>query len=223
VASAAPRPAGAGCAAEISAGTQVRFPTVGGTSVAGVVLGSGRTAVLLFHTTQADVCQLAWYGRELLAAGYQVLLVDFSGDGVSERGSATPAEDVEAAVGFLRGRGVARFALVGASKGAIAVVGAAPRLQPPALAVVSLSPPNRFAGVDGLAAAPGIRVPVLYAAARGDGRFPAETQQLHDATPPGPNRQLVLVDGTLHGDRLLRADGTVRRAVDTFLGVHAAP
>jgi pimeloyl-ACP methyl ester carboxylesterase len=218
-----PRPAGARCASELSAGTQVRFATAGGTSVAGVVLGSGRTAVLLFHTTQADVCQLAWYGADLVKAGYQVLLIDFTGDGVSDPGRATPAEDVVAAVAFVRARGVTRVALLGASKGAIAVVGAAPAVQPPVLAVVSLSPPARFAGVDGVAAAPGIRVPVLYAAARDDGRFPAETQQLHDATPPGPTRRLLLVDGTFHGVSLLRNDPTVRQAVDAFVRTHAAP
>jgi hypothetical protein len=221
--SAGPRPAGARCAAELATATQVRFPTAGGTSVAGVVLGSGRTAVLLFHTTQADVCQLAWYGLDLAKGGYQVLLIDFTGDGVSERGSANPAEDVVAAAGFMHGRGVTRIALLGASKGAIAVVGAAPGVQPAVLAVVSLSPPARFAGVDGLAAAAGIRVPVLYAAARGDGRFPAETQQLHDATPAGPNRRLVLVDGTAHGNVLLRLDQTVRQEVDAFLRANAAP
>jgi hypothetical protein len=219
----APRPAGARCAAELSTATQVRFPTAGGTSVAGVVLGAGRTGVLLFHTTQADVCQLAWYGAELAKAGYQALLIDFTGDGVSDRGQANPAEDVVAAAAFMHGRGVTRIALIGASKGAIAVVGAAPRVQPPVLAVVSLSPPARFAGVDGLAAAPGIRVPVLYAVARGDGRFPAETQQLHDATPAGPNRRLVLVDGTAHGNVLLRLDQTVRQEVDAFLRANAAP
>jgi dienelactone hydrolase len=200
----------------------VRFPTTGGTSVAGVVLGTGRTGVLLFHTTQADVCQLAWYGRELVAGGYQVLLVDFTGDGVSDRGRANPAEDVVAAATFMRGRGVARLALVGASKGAIAVVGAAPLVQPPVLAVVSLSPPMQFQGVDGLAAAPRIAVPVLYAVARGDGRFPAETQQLHDATPAA-NRRLLLVDGAGHGNVLLRLDPTVKQAVDAFLRTAAAP
>jgi pimeloyl-ACP methyl ester carboxylesterase len=220
---AGPAPAGARCAPEIAGGTQVRFPTAGGTSVAGVILGTGRTAVLLFHTTQADVCQLAWYGADLVKAGYQVLLVDFTGDGVSDPGMATPAEDVVAAVAFVRGRGVSRVALLGASKGAIAVVGAAPAVRPPALAVVSLSPPARFAGVDGIAAAPGITGPILYAAARGDGRFPAETQQLHDATPAGPNRRLVLVDGTAHGNVLLRLDPTVRQAVDEFLRTFAAP
>jgi pimeloyl-ACP methyl ester carboxylesterase len=218
-----PRPAGARCAAELATATQVRFPTAGGTSVAGVVLGSGRTAVLLFHTTQADVCQLAWYGADLVKAGYQVLLIDFSGDGASERGQANPAEDVVAAAAFMHGRGVTRIALLGASKGAIAVVGAAPGVRPAVLAVVSLSPPARFAGVDGPAAAAGIRVPVLYAVARGDGRFPVETQQLHDATPAGPNRRLVLVDGTAHGNLLLRLDATVRQAVDDFLRAHAAP
>jgi hypothetical protein len=64
---------------------------------------------------------------------------------------------------------------------------------------------------------------VLYAVARGDGRFPAETQQLHDATPAGPNRRLVLVDGTAHGNVLLRLDQTVRQAVDAFLRANAAP
>jgi pimeloyl-ACP methyl ester carboxylesterase len=199
----------------------VRFPTAGGSSVAGVVLGTGRTAVALFHTTQADVCQFAPYAGELAAGGYQVLLVDFTGDGVSDRGTATPADDVVAAATFLRGRGVSRLALVGASKGAIAVVGATPLVQPPPLAVVSLSPPARFQGVDGLAAAPRIAVPILYAAATGDGRFPAETRQLHDATPPAPGRQLVLVDGAAHGNVLLRTVPAVRQAVDAFLAAHA--
>jgi pimeloyl-ACP methyl ester carboxylesterase len=199
----------------------VRFPTAGGTSVAGVVQGTGRTAVLLFHQTQADVCQFAWYATGLVGAGYQVLLVDFTGDGVSDRGSATPAEDVAAAVTFMRARGVSRVALVGASKGAIAVVGAAPVVRPPVQVVVSLSPPVRFQGVDGPAAAPGVTMPVLYAVAKGDGRFPAETQQLHDATPAGPGRRLLLTEGSGHGVVLLRTDPAVRQAVDAFLAAHA--
>ncbi len=219
--SSGPPSAGAHCAAQLSGGTQVRFPTAGGTSLAGVVLGTGRTAVALFHTTQADVCQFASYAGELTAGGYQVLLVDFTGDGVSDRGTATPADDVVAAAAFLRGRGVSRLALIGASKGAIAVVGAAPLVQPPPLAVVSLSPPVRFQGVDGLAAAPRITVPVLYAAATGDKQFPADTKQLHDATPPASGRQLLLVDGGAHGNVMLRSVPAVRQAVDAFLAAHA--
>jgi dienelactone hydrolase len=198
----------------------VRFPTAGGTSLAGVVMGNGRTAVALFHTTRADVCQLAWYAAELVAGGYQALLVDFTGDGASDSGTATPADDVVAAATFLRGRGVSRVALIGASKGANAVVGAAPLVQPPPLAVVSQSPPVRFQSVDGLAAAQRIAVPVLYVATTGDRQFPADTKQLHDATPPASGRQLLIVDGTAHGDVMLRTVPAVRQAVDAFLAAH---
>src|SRR5215207_7172815 len=143
-----PAPAGGRCAAEAAAGTQVRFRNDAGTRLAGVVMGTGRTGVILAHQVRGDVCQWLWYATALAGAGYRVLAFDFTGDGASGRGTGTPADDTVAAVTFLRGQGVAKLALVGASKGGNAVLGAAARATPPVDAVVALSAPARFDAVD---------------------------------------------------------------------------
>jgi len=203
---------------------QVAFTDAGGVWLTGYVLGTGSTAVVLAAQAAASACSwLAWANR-LAAAGYRVLAFDFSGEGRSQRGPAsTFPGDVEAATGYARGLGVAKVVLVGASRGGTAVLVAAARVAPPVSAVVSLSAPEQYQGMNAGDAAPKLTVPVLYVAATGDGPFSRDARSLHGVTPGG-RKTLTLVPGSLHGEALMLIDGEgaaeAVAAVDAFL--HAA-
>jgi dienelactone hydrolase len=215
-----PRPAGTRCPALVASATQVRFPNAAGGQLAGVMLGTGATGVVLAHQSRGNVCEWMPYAPVLTAAGYRVLAFDFTGEGASPPGSSDPAADVAAAVTFLRGQGVTKVAMMGASKGGVAVVGAAAAISPPVAAAVCVSGPRRFQGVDAVAAAPQIKAPVFYVAARDDGSFAADAQAMYDRTPAA-TRSILVVEGRSHGVGLLGVDERVRAAVADFLRRHA--
>ena len=148
-----------------------------------------------------------------------MLAGNYTGEGgASYVDGAAPSADVAAAVRYLRGQGVQRVVLVGASRGGTAVVVAGSRVTPPVTAVVSLSAAGAYGGEDAYAAAPDLRVPVLYLVAERDGTFPAASKLLHDTTPGPP--QLVTVPGAAHGAALVvgvSPTSEAATAVDAFL------
>jgi len=217
--------AGSGCRSDAAKGTQVRFTNQAGASLAGVLLGSSATGVLLAHQSDGDVCQWLPFANDLADAGYRVLAFDFAGDGASDpAGNSTLDGDVVAATGFLREHGATAVVLVGASMGGTAVVAAAPAVKPPPAGVVSLSGPARFAGVDAQHAAAALTVPVLYAAGDGDENFAAQARSLYDATPTTVDRTLVVVHSSEHGVDFVNDHGDtarqVRQAMLDFLMAH---
>src|SRR5262249_62042229 len=61
--------AGVGCPSEAAGGRPVGF----GAGLGGLVLGTGRTGVVLAHQSDGDVCQWLPYGKSLAQRGYKVL------------------------------------------------------------------------------------------------------------------------------------------------------
>ena len=114
--------------------------------------------------------------------------------------------------------------LIGASRGATAVLAGAARLTPPPTAVISISGRRYFAGESALDAASHLTMPVLYLAAKDDASAPVEAQALYDATP-GPHRNLVVVPGGLHGLEfvVVAGEGAIGAiaAIEAFLLKHA--
>jgi pimeloyl-ACP methyl ester carboxylesterase len=171
----------------------------GSLALAGAVVGPGRAAgVVLANQSDRDLCSWFPFARALTRAGFRVLVFDYSG--------ADPQADVAAAATELQRRGARFVALMGASKGARAVLVAGSLRGVEASAVVSLSaestgrtgPPKIAPFVRRL------RVPVLFVAAKhdpwtGDGR---DTHQLYRAARAS-NRRLVEVPGDAHGVELL--------------------
>lgn len=187
------------------------FPAADGPT-AGVVLGRGRTGVVLGHQSGSDLCEWMPQARRLARRGRQVLAFDFGPD-------AHIRADMVAAAGELRRRGVTRLVLVGSSMGGTAVIAAAAVITPPVAGVVSLSGPEEYQGTDAAAAAPMLRMPVLFVAAEDDPPFDDAARALYKAVP-GHDKRLLVLEGGGHGTALLEFGDQApraRRALDQFL------
>ena len=182
-----------------------------------------KTAVVLAHMSEGDLCVWAPYARRLAAKGFFVFPFDFRGHGSSEgrRDHSKAVADSSAAVRAVRGLGARKVVVGGASLGGIAAIVAAPKLRPPVQGVVSVSGPAAIAGeLDARPAAPRLRVPTLYVAAEQDQNgpydFAAEAEELYDATGTTEKR-LELVPGSLHGTFLVNGSLRVRTLLERFL------
>jgi Dienelactone hydrolase and related enzymes len=224
--SASPAPVDASCGASTAGAQTVRFGAAGATNLVGVVVGTGKTGVVLAHQSRGNRCQWGDYAHELAEAGYRSLIFDFAGSGLSTGSDANDAA-VVAAAGYLRTQGVNTVVLIGASMGGTAVLAAAPQIAPPVAAVASLSGPARFDGVDAAEAVKKLTVPVLYAVCAGDSGFANDAQTLSDATRAGTDKKLlVLPNCNSHGVQLANRTGgpeatAVRAAIHDFLSAHA--
>jgi pimeloyl-ACP methyl ester carboxylesterase len=198
-----------------------RFRTSDGATLVGVVLGSGRTGLVLGHQLGSDLCEWLPQARSFAERGYRVLAFDFAGFGDSEHGPADGRvdTDVVAAAAQLRQRGADRIVLIGSSMGGTAVLSAATRIRPPVAGVVSLSGASGFGGVEAEAAMTRLRVPVLFVVAADDQPFTEQARLMHRAARVRDKRLLV-VPGGGHGTGMLEfgADAPrVRAAVRGFI------
>jgi pimeloyl-ACP methyl ester carboxylesterase len=187
------------------------FPAADGPTT-GVVLGQGRTGVVLGHQAGSDLCEWLPQARRLAKQGHQVLAFDFGP-------YANIGKDMVAAAAELRRRGADRLVLVGSSMGGTAAIEAAAEITPPVAGVVSLSGPEEYQGADAATAAPKLRVPVLFIAAADDPPFADAAHALYK-TVPGRNKKLVVLEGGGHGTSLVEFGDhapRVRKLLDQFL------
>lgn len=203
------------------------FRAADGTKLVGHRFGGKRpgrrTAVVLAHMSEGDLCVWAPYARRLATRGFFVFAFDFRGHGFSEGvedHSRSPA-DIVAAVRAVRTLGARKVVVAGASLGGVAAIVAAPKLRPAVQGIVSVSGPAAIAGeVNARPVAPRLRVPTLYLAAEADRSgsydFAAEARELHDATGT-PEKRIVLVPGSLHGTFLVDGSARVRGILEGFL------
>ncbi len=187
-----------------------------------------KTAVVLAHMSEGDLCVWAPYARRLAAKGFWVFPFDFRGHGFSEgrRNHAKAVADFAAAVRAVRRLGARKVVVGGASLGGIAAIVAAPKLRPAVQGVVSVSGPAAIAGeLNARPAAPRLRVPTLYVVAEEDQNVPydfaAEAQELYEATGTAEKR-LELVPGSLHGTFLVQGSARVRTVLERFFRNPAA-
>ena len=105
----------------------------------------------------------------------------------------------------MRQRGKTKVFLVGASMGGIASLVAGANVKPAVDGVVSVSAPARFLGMDAVATAPRLRVPVLYLAAEGDDNAGYDfSKDAEDARGDSGDRQAARGPaGLLHGVALV--------------------
>ena len=206
-------------------GAEVRFRAVDGTNLVGHRIGTGKTAVVLVHQGAGDLCQWVPYARRLAAQGYTAFPIDLRNFGLSQKRSGRLGQqvqrDVIAAVKMLRGLGKTKIFVVGASYGALASVAAAPNAN--LAGVVSLSAPDVFQGLNGLAAAARLRAPVFYAATEDDQagpfRFAQTAQALYDATASS-DKTLELIPGQAHGIAMITGPTRLRGLVEAWLRSH---
>jgi pimeloyl-ACP methyl ester carboxylesterase len=206
-------------------GKAFRFTTSAGATLVGVVLGNGRTGLVLGHQVGSDLCEWLPQARAFAGRGDRALAFDFEGSGDSQPGSGPDARvdtDVVAAAEQLRRHGADRIVLIGSSMGGTAVLSAATRIRPPVAGVVSLSGPASFQGVEAGAAVERLRVPLLLVAGADDHPFVDDARAMYRAAPVGDKR-LLIVGGGGHGTGLLEfgADAPkVRAAVRRFIAGH---
>ncbi len=206
---------------------ELRFRAADGARLVGHRFGGkapgARTAVVLAHMSEGDLCSWASYARSVAGKGLFVFAFDLRGHGGSEgaRDHSRAAVDVAAAVRAVRGLGARRVVVGGASLGGIAALVAAPKLRPPVQGVVAVSAPAAIAGtLNALPSVPRLRVPTLYLAAEQD-QFPpydfaADARRLHDATGTTEKR-VEIVPGSLHGTFLISGSTRARALLTRFL------
>jgi len=204
----------------------LRFGAADGTRLVGVLIGTGTKGVVLAHQSSGNFCQWFPYARTLARNGFRVLAFDFRTSGASgfPPRSANAARfdlDVVAAVNVLRRRGATSIVLAGGSLGAAAVLVVAAQLEPRVQGVISLSSPALYSGLDAVAAARNLQVPVLYVAAEDDGEFAADARTLYEQTTVEDKGLIVLYAGG-HGTSLPRLP-VVRDALDAFFTAHSTP
>jgi pimeloyl-ACP methyl ester carboxylesterase len=188
---------------------QVDFPSADGAQLQGLLLiGRGPVGVVLAHESEADLCEWKPYAYALFHEGYRVLAFNFS-DHLDR--------DVVGAVAELRARGSKEIVLIGASMGGTAVLAAAAEVTPPVSAVVSLSGPRDFDGVDALAAVPRLGMPVLFVAGSEDSPFANDARAMYAATT-APGRQLLVVQSGGHGIELMNT--VVTSVLEKFIRAH---
>ncbi|MFF6955208.1 alpha/beta hydrolase family protein [Streptomyces sp. NPDC008317] len=185
----------------------VSFPGGDGQDVEGYLTGTGGTGLVLAHQADGDVCQWVPHAQDLAADGYRVLAVNSAGSEVRE---------LTAAAAYLRSKGVTKLLLVGASKGGTAVLSAAGAITPPVDAVVSLSAPSTYSGMDASMVVPNLTMPVFYMAAELDSPFQDSTKELSKLTKKAKENDLTIVGGFNHGVSMLSDEANYAK-VKAFL------
>jgi pimeloyl-ACP methyl ester carboxylesterase len=193
------------CGTKAERARAVVFRAPAGPRLVGLLLGSGKTGVVLSHELRANLCHWLPFARVLAKSGYRVLAFDFSShgsSGMSNRVSGGIDQEVVAAGRLLLARGVQKLYVVGASMGGTASIVAATQLGPRLAGVASLSGPAQFDGLDAAAAASRLTVPSLFVAANDDAPFADDARTLFDAVQ-ADGKSLEVLPGSAHGTFLL--------------------
>ena len=198
-------------------GGELRFSAADGTKLVAHRFGKGPTAVILGHQSGGDLCEWLPYAKRLASKGYFVFAIDFRGHGLSQvrtgKAENRLAADLAAAAKEVRKLGKRKVFLVGASMGGIASLVAGANVKPAVDGVVSISAPARFLGLDAVASAPRLRVPVLYVAAEGDDNagYDFSEDARDDARCDRSGRQAARdPPGGLHGVGLVAGSARVK-------------
>jgi pimeloyl-ACP methyl ester carboxylesterase len=190
----------------------ITFPAGDGTTLAGRLFGpeESNAGVVLAHMFPAD--QRSWFGfaDRLASRGYRVLTFDFrgycpGGEGGCSEGEKRIADiwrDVVGAIEALRAEGVRSVALVGASMGGTASLVAASQEGVEVDAVVALSAPTSFQGLEVTAEAISkVGAAKLFLAGHEDAAAAASAEALYDQSVQ-PKRLTILTTGD-HGTDIL--------------------
>jgi dienelactone hydrolase len=218
------------CLAPEERRSEVWFEAADGTRLSGVVLGQGRTGVILAHQRWFNLCSWMPFARNLAEQGYRVLAFDFRGFGASSAPQGVAGRsldlDVSAGVEYLHRQGADQVVLIGASMGATAALMGAANDQKDGsggvAAVISISGPSRFYGMDAGLAVKRMRVPVLFIASSEEGSYTRAAKVLYGRAG-SRSKRMVIVPGRTHGMGLLGEGANaaqIRELVTTFIEEH---
>ena len=199
----------------------IRFRAADGTRLVGHRFGRGRTAIVLAHQTDGNLCQWRSYSKRLAKLGYLAFPFDLRNYGQSQtrryRSGEGPGADVAAAVKLVRWLGAKRVFLVGASLGGSAVLAAGANVHPEVDGVVSVSGAADLAHA--IESVSRLHAPVLFLAGKYDVDFAHEAQRLYDATASDDKTLKILLRGE-HGTQLVGASLSARRLIEGFVASH---
>lgn len=212
------------CGLPDAAATPVRIGGSAGNILTGAVVGTGPTVAVFVHETgRQGLCGFWPYAVWLGGQGVRSVLLDLCGHGDSrcDLGSDfagdIPAQ-VAMAVAWARAHGARRVTLVGASMGGTAVTVTAQRVR--ADAVVDLSGPVEFLGMDTATAFPHLTLPTLVVAADNDPDTDAGRLRALVAAAPARHKRFLevaaghgwetLAAGPFPGDGFSEVAGVVR-------------
>ena len=201
----------------------VSFPSEDGGVVYANIFGKSDKAVVLAHGGQFNKESWDKQAHALVAAGFEVLAIDFRGYGKSKGpGDSDPMSaplyvDVLSAVRFLRSRGAKTVSVVGASMGGWAAGDASIESRPGEIDRVV------FLGAAPNEPADRLKSATLFIVARDDAsddgpRLPAIKAQYERAPQP---KKMIVLDGSAHAQFLFQTD-QADRVMHEILGFLSA-
>jgi len=207
-----------GSSSQPGASERVELVTSDGVRIIGSYYPSqSESGVLLLHMLGRDRHSFDGLAREL-SGSYQVLSIDLRGHGESDGDFRSFSEDdfrnmvldVEAAAGFLAGKGVVRVSVVGASIGANTALRYAS--VHPVERLVLLSPGKDYRGID--ISSITYDKPLLVLVSRGDEYSFSSVEELRHQWRAAV---VKVYDGSLHGTDIIRRVPGAREEVLSFL------
>jgi len=169
---------------------------------------------VLAHEFPADLCGWLDFAELLARHGYVAFPYDSRGFGAARHPAKVSAEgsldlDVPGAVAELKQHGVKKVFLAGASAGGVAVMVAAPSIEPPVEGVISLSGEQSLTSIsprlDALKTLPKLRSPFLVVGSVGDPLVDAAHARQLVRAAGSKEKCLALYPGPWHGWDLLAA------------------
>jgi pimeloyl-ACP methyl ester carboxylesterase len=204
--------------------SEISIPAADGGVVTADVYGSGERGVVLAHGGRFDRTSWRDQARELAAAGFRVVAIDFRAAVEARAGRETPclydekclATDVTAAVNYLRSNGARSVSLVGASLGGGAAAQASTDAPPGTIDRIVLLAHMPIAAPEKLQ---GRKLFIVSRDDLGSGDLPRlpEIQAQYEKAPQP--KELIVLDGSAHAQFIYQTGERTRlmREVMRFL------
>ncbi len=201
---------------------RLSFPTQDGGLIYADMHGQGDRGIVLAHGGRFNKESWASQARELAAAGFRVLAIDFRGYGESKGpGQSDPLSaplhvDVLAAVRYLRSTGSRNVSLIGGSMGGYAAANAVAAAEPDEIERLVLL------GAEAGSAPEKVRARTLFVATKDDadgtGRLRLPGIRATYERVPEP-KALIVLEGSAHAQFMFQTDQAERvmREIVRFL------
>jgi dipeptidyl aminopeptidase/acylaminoacyl peptidase len=207
--------------------TAVSFETADGVTLPGISYGSGETAVIFSHMGEHHQNTWAQLAQTMAEQGYLALTYDMrfwrENGTVDAALRDKAAEDLLAAIAYVRSRGAQNVVLVGASLGGLAALEVADEVGPTAVIILAspfeadFFPSLRVTAEDVQA----ITAPILFIASEEEDFAPGIEQMYELAAEP---KEIHIYPGAAHGTDLFQTEHTadLTERILSFIQTHTA-